>query len=179
MNGIEYTPHKGDSPLAAQARCQADFTYTMSPDVIGIVDLDSGGRSVTNDIERVLRQIEYWHEGSIKDYRIMYRDSEGVWDGVHWDGQRASFFCPSRDGRSFSQEETSEAPGAMNIIRKTVFHVLNSREHRAILNRWKSEGRIPESYSRSLQEISPAVEAEYRRENHKPWPEPVFELYRP
>ena len=23
----------------------------------------------------------------------MYRDSEGVWDGVDWDGKRASFFA--------------------------------------------------------------------------------------
>jgi hypothetical protein len=65
----------------------------------------------------------------------------------------------------------------MNVIRKLVFYVLNTRENRAILNRWKSEGRIPQSYCRSLQEISGAVEDEYRRENRNPWPEPVKELY--
>ena len=56
----------------------------------------------------------------------------------------------------------------MNVIRNLVFYLLNRAESRAILKRWKSEGRIPESYYRSLQEIAPAVEAEYRRENHKP-----------
>jgi len=56
---------------------------TMSTNVITITDLDLGNRSVTNDIENVLRKIEYWHQGSIATFRIMYRDSLGVWDGVH------------------------------------------------------------------------------------------------
>ena len=66
----------------------------------------------------------------------------------------------------------------MNLIRKLVFWALNSPGNRAILNRWKAEGRIPESCCRSLQEVSRAVEEEYRREVHKPFPEPVHELYR-
>jgi len=93
MNGMEYTPQKGDGSLAAQAGCQADFTYSMSPDVIAITDLDLGNKSVTNDIENVLRKIEYWHQASIAAFRIMYRDSLGIWDGVQWDGRRASFFA--------------------------------------------------------------------------------------
>ena len=93
MSGMEYTPQKGDGSLAAQAGCQADFTYSMSPDVIAITDLDLGNKSVTNDIENVLRKIEYWHQGSIAAFRIMYRDSEGIWDGVHWDGNQATFFA--------------------------------------------------------------------------------------
>jgi hypothetical protein len=32
----------------------------MSPDVIAMVDLDLEHRSVTNDIENILRKIEYW-----------------------------------------------------------------------------------------------------------------------
>jgi hypothetical protein len=93
MNGIEYTPQKGESPFWAQAGSQAEFTYSMSPDVIAIVDLDLGHRSVTNDIENVLRKIEHYHQGPITAFKIMYRDSEGVWDGVDWDGKRASFFA--------------------------------------------------------------------------------------
>ena len=91
MNGMEYTPQKGDGSLAAQAGCQADFTYSMSSNVIAITDLNLGNKSVTNDIENVLRKIEYWHQGSIAAFKIMYRDSEGVWDGVHWDGQELLF----------------------------------------------------------------------------------------
>jgi hypothetical protein len=64
----------------------------MRPDVIAILDLDLGNKSVTNDIDDVLRKIEYYHQRSINSFKIMYRDSRGVWDGVHWDGQRASFF---------------------------------------------------------------------------------------
>ena len=65
----------------------------MSSNVIAITDLDLGNKSVTNDIENVLRKIEYWHQGPIKGYRIMYRDSLSIWDGVQWDGQRLSFFA--------------------------------------------------------------------------------------
>jgi hypothetical protein len=46
--------------------------------VISIIDLDLGNRSVTNDIENVLRKIEYYHQGSIAAFHIMYRDSEGI-----------------------------------------------------------------------------------------------------
>jgi len=58
-----------------------------------MIDLDLGNRSVTNDIENVLPKIEYYHQGSIAAFHIMYRDSEGIWDGINWDGKRASFFA--------------------------------------------------------------------------------------
>ena len=41
----------------------ADFSYTISQDILKIVDLDLGGNSVTNDAERVLRKIELWQPG--------------------------------------------------------------------------------------------------------------------
>jgi hypothetical protein len=56
---------------------------------IKIVGLNCGTASVTNDIENVLRKIEAWHQGAIAGYRIMYGDSDGVWDGVEWDGEYA------------------------------------------------------------------------------------------
>ena len=49
--------------------------------------------SVTNDIEAVLRKIEYWNQGSIVGLKILYHDEQGVLDGVWWDGQRAVFFA--------------------------------------------------------------------------------------
>jgi hypothetical protein len=52
-----------------------------------------GKVSVTGDIEAVLRKIEYWHPGSIAAFKIMYRDEHGVWNGVRWDGERASLFA--------------------------------------------------------------------------------------
>jgi hypothetical protein len=32
-------------------------------------------------------------EASIAAFKIIYRDSLGLWDGVHWDGEQASFFA--------------------------------------------------------------------------------------
>jgi hypothetical protein len=37
--------------------------------------------------------IESWHQGSIAGFRIMYRDSEGYWDGVRWNGQDVTVFA--------------------------------------------------------------------------------------
>ena len=76
-----------------RSACQADFTYSMTLDLIKICDLNLGNKSVTNDIENVLRKIEAWHQGSIAGVRIMYRDSDGYWVGVQWDGQHAAFFA--------------------------------------------------------------------------------------
>jgi hypothetical protein len=72
---------------------QADFTYKITPDTIAIFDTGNGRRTVTNDIEAVLRKIEYWHQGSIGGFKIMYRDENEVWDGVRWDGQHPVFFA--------------------------------------------------------------------------------------
>jgi hypothetical protein len=36
---------------------------------------------VTEDIEAVLRKIEYWHQGSVAKFKIMCRDSEGFGTG--------------------------------------------------------------------------------------------------
>jgi hypothetical protein len=37
------------------------FTYSITLNTISITDTGKGRRSVTNDIEAVLRKIEYWH----------------------------------------------------------------------------------------------------------------------
>ncbi len=72
---------------------QADFTYSITPDTISIIDTGKGSRSVTNDIEAVLRKVEYWHQGSIAAFKIMYCDENGVWGGVRWNGEGATFFA--------------------------------------------------------------------------------------
>ena len=75
-----------------QVVLRADFSYAIHGNVISIVDLDLGNRSVTNDIENVLRRIEHDHQGSIADTLIIYRDSQGVRDGVEWDGKKEAHF---------------------------------------------------------------------------------------
>jgi hypothetical protein len=58
---------------------QADFTYSITPDTTSIIDIGKGRVSVGNDIEAVLRKIEYWHHGSIAGFKIKYRDESGIW----------------------------------------------------------------------------------------------------
>ena len=73
------------NPLA----CQADFTYAMTPKTIEIQDTGKGKKSVADDLEAVLRKIEYWHQGSIVRYRISYQNTHGSEHLVEWDGQTA------------------------------------------------------------------------------------------
>jgi hypothetical protein len=61
--------------------------------VISISDTGLGECSVAEDIEAVLRKIEYWHQGSIAKFKIMCRDGKGFWHGVRWDGKTASCFA--------------------------------------------------------------------------------------
>jgi hypothetical protein len=71
---------------------EAEFSYSLDQGILKIVDLSLGADSVTNDAEKVLRKIAQRHPGSISDYRVMYRDSLGIWDGIDWDGRETRFF---------------------------------------------------------------------------------------
>ena len=71
---------------------EAEFSYTVDQGILKIVDLSLGANFVTNDAENVLRKIEQRHPGLITGYRIMYRDSLAVWDGMEWDGLEVRFF---------------------------------------------------------------------------------------
>jgi hypothetical protein len=89
---------------------QADFTYKITT-MISIADTGKGRRSVTNDIEAVLRKIEYWHQGSVAAFKIMYRDENGVWDGVRWDGRHPVFFAirESDEGKAMQNMRGTDA----------------------------------------------------------------------
>jgi hypothetical protein len=80
-----------DFRLVLEPVTQADFTYTITPDTISITDTGKGRLSVTNDIEAVLRKIEYWHQASIASLKILYRDEHGVWEEISWDGKTVAF----------------------------------------------------------------------------------------
>jgi hypothetical protein len=73
------------NPLA----CQADFTYSIIPKTVTIQDTGKGQKSVAEDLEAVLRKIEYWHQGSIARYRISYRSTQGTEHVVEWDRKTA------------------------------------------------------------------------------------------
>lgn len=70
---------------------RADYTYTVEENIIAIVDLDMGSRSVTNDIENVLDEISA-QLGGLAGYAIIYRDSQGIWDGVRLERGLAVFY---------------------------------------------------------------------------------------
>jgi hypothetical protein len=70
----------------------ADFTYSMRAKVISITYLGTG--SIHEAIERILRMIEHWHQGSIKSYRILYQDAAGLGGEVTWDGENAEVVAP-------------------------------------------------------------------------------------
>jgi hypothetical protein len=53
---------------------QADFSYSITPDSIFIIDTGKGRASVRGDIEAVLRKIEYRHQDTIAAFKIICRD---------------------------------------------------------------------------------------------------------
>lgn len=61
-----------------------------------IVDMDLGGRSVTNDLRWVLERIEPQLVGQLEQYGILYRDSTGSWDRV--DPTNMTITAGPRDG---------------------------------------------------------------------------------
>ena len=79
-----------NTDLPESIRTRADFTYNITPTVISFTDTGLGQRSVVEDIEAVLRKIEYWHQGPTTKFKIICRDGKGFWHGVRWDSKTAS-----------------------------------------------------------------------------------------
>jgi hypothetical protein len=78
----------GKSPvMRAVARYQASV---ISKNVLVVVDLNDGGTTVTNDAEAVVDDLSRTH--SLRGRRIIYRDTEGVWDELQHDGRRFTGF---------------------------------------------------------------------------------------
>ena len=73
------------NPLA----CQADFTYSITPKTVTIQDTGKGKKSVADDLEAVLRKIEYWHQGSIARFRISHVSAQGTEHPIEWNGKTA------------------------------------------------------------------------------------------
>jgi hypothetical protein len=66
----------------------------MRGKVISITDLKPGEGSFVEEIEKVLRKIEYFHQASIASFRILYRDSDGMGGEIRWDGEHAEILAP-------------------------------------------------------------------------------------
>ena len=62
---------------------RAKYIFDIVEDFLFITDLcEPNTLSVTMDLERVLLEIYENIGNQIKDLKILYQDSEGVWDGV-------------------------------------------------------------------------------------------------
>lgn len=72
---------------------RADYTYTVEEDFVCIIDMNRGDRSVTNDAENVIQDLV--RDGvDLSVRRVIYKDSEGIWDELlvsnkHFSGFRA------------------------------------------------------------------------------------------
>jgi hypothetical protein len=66
-------------------KSSADFTFYTGlfygRKCIVIIDEDKGNRSVTNDIDNVVSDIEAMRVIDSKEYLVVYRDSIGQWTG--------------------------------------------------------------------------------------------------
>ena len=70
----------------------ADFTYSMRGKVISITYLGVG--SIDEELARILRRIEHWHQGPVASYRILYQDADGLGGEIKWDGEKAKVIPP-------------------------------------------------------------------------------------
>ena len=52
---------------------------------------DPNARSLTNNMENVLLDLERILKIDLKGRNIIYRDSDGFYDGVEWDGEGIKF----------------------------------------------------------------------------------------
>jgi hypothetical protein len=73
------------SSVASEARFSRRYTVSSGPGLIAITYLGTG--SIHEEIERILRRIEHWHQGSTKSFRILFQDSAGLGGEVKWDAE--------------------------------------------------------------------------------------------
>ena len=75
---------------------RSDYTYHINSkhgqQALVIEDLDRGGMSVTNNIEAIIAEIADEIGTSIYQIPIVYRDSEGQYDGINGEKLRSDTF---------------------------------------------------------------------------------------
>jgi len=50
--------------------------------------------TINHEILRILRKVEYWHQGSIRSFRILKQDADELGGEVKWDGENAEIVTP-------------------------------------------------------------------------------------
>ena len=61
---------------------KSDYKWNFSERILTIEDLNMGRMSVTNNIVNILSEIKQQIGNKIHEAKIIYRDSEMIWDGV-------------------------------------------------------------------------------------------------
>ncbi len=69
---------------------KAKYSWTLFKSVLCIEDWNDGAMSVTNDMENVLGEIG--KEVDLEGRKIVYKDSNNIWDGVRWDQGVVTFY---------------------------------------------------------------------------------------
>jgi hypothetical protein len=64
----------------------------MRAKVISITYLGTG--SIHEEIGRILRRIEHWHQASVKSFKILHQDADGLGSEVTCDGEKAEVVAP-------------------------------------------------------------------------------------
>jgi hypothetical protein len=82
---------------------KADFSWGTVCSLLYIVDENKGNKSVTNDIENVLeviresfKNIARMKHFSLMKFTIIYRDTDGHWDGIKLANDKFLCFYPLR-----------------------------------------------------------------------------------
>jgi hypothetical protein len=74
-----------------QAELRANYSYTVEGMVIAIVELSEWGKSVANDLDSVLEEIQE-QVGGLAGYTVVHCDWMGIWDGVRLERGLAKFY---------------------------------------------------------------------------------------
>jgi hypothetical protein len=84
---------------------KADYEYDLAGDILWIIDR-GGYKSVTNDMENILREIgEVIGPDQLRKKKIMYRDSMQIWDGVRLSENGVVSFFPLTERDSMKARE--------------------------------------------------------------------------
>ena len=79
-----------DISLFRKSKSDYDYSIYFINDnkIISIIDRNRGRMSVTNNIENVVSEIAVENNLNPNEYLIIYKDSEGMWDGWEFKSKR-------------------------------------------------------------------------------------------
>lgn len=85
-----FTKRTEDTIVSKLKYTRSGFDYEINKELKLLMIRDNNlGMSVTNDIENVIEYIKANEESNLDNYKCIYQDSEGNWDG--WDIQKQKF----------------------------------------------------------------------------------------